>query len=218
VKRLGGAVSLSVYMIGFSLAYRSLDAGAGALILFGATQIVMFGMSGLMGAAASTRQIVGAGIAFAGLAWVLWPGAGADIPPLGAALMLAAGAGWAVYSLIGRTETDALAASAANFCLSLPLVGLVWVGSGDLGPISFTGVALAVVSGAITSGLGYALWYRVLPMISGVTAATVMLSVPVIALLAGAAFLGEALSSRLILATMVVLGGIAIAVRPARMR
>lgn len=216
--RWGGAVSLSVYMIGFSLAYRSLDAGAGALILFGATQIVMFGMSGVVGAAPGLRQIMGAGIAFAGLAWVLWPGSGAVVSPTGAALMVAAGVGWAVYSLIGRTEVDALAASAGNFCLSLPFVALVWGVLDDPAPMTGSGIGLAAVSGAVTSGLGYALWYRILPMISGVTAATVMLSVPVIALLAGALMLGETLSTRLIAATAIVLGGIAVAVRPVRTR
>ncbi len=213
-RRWGGAVSLAVYMIGFSLAYQSLDAGAGALILFGATQVAMFAIACLLPNPPAPRQIAGAGVAFLGLAWVLWPGANATVPLSGAALMVCAGLGWAVYTLLGRAEPQALAGTAANFILALPLTAAVPLIQGASLQGNWAGVTLAVISGAVTSGLGYALWYRILPRLSSATAATVMLSVPVIALLAGVVLLNEAASPRLLVGTLVVLGGIAWAVRP----
>lgn len=215
-RRWGGALSLATYMVGFSLAYRSLDAGAGALILFGATQISMFGLAFLSPQVPSLRQVTGAGIAFLGLCWVLWPGSNAPVATGGAALMVIAGIGWGVYSILGRGEADALLATAANFLLALPLTILVLPFIGTQTEVTAAGVAMAVLSGAVTSGLGYALWYRILPSISGPVAATVMLSVPVIAMLAGIVLLGESAGLRLIGGAIVVLGGIAFAVRPAR--
>ncbi|WP_146344211.1 DMT family transporter [Falsiphaeobacter marinintestinus] len=216
LKRWGGAGSLALYMIGFSLAYRALDAGAGALILFGATQITMFTIACFLPSPPSGRQLTGAGIAFLGLCWVLWPGEMSAVPLSGAVLMLAAGVGWGIYSVIGRTESEALPATAANFCLALPFTAAVPLVLGEPLTASGTGLLLAVISGAITSGLGYALWYRILPTLTGGTAATVMLSVPIIALAAGAVLLGETPNSTLILGSMVVIGGIAFAVRPAK--
>lgn len=212
-KRVFGALALAVYMVGFSLAYGTLDAGAGALILFGATQITMFGVVALSPIPPTLRQMAGAGIALAGLGWVLWPGAGAAVPLGGAFLMVCAGIGWGGYSLIGRAEHDALGATAANFALALPLVCVPLLLPSASFEIAPKGVLLAVISGAVTSGLGYALWYRLLPALSGVTAASVMLSVPIIALVAGAALLGEQVGLQLAFGALVVLGGIAFAVR-----
>ncbi len=208
--RLPGALSLTAYMLGFSLAYLTLDAGLGALILFGITQITMFGHGALTGAAPTLRQITGAGVAFCGLLLVLWPGAGSMTDPLGAALMVVAGLGWGAYTIAGRGAADPLAATAANFLFCLPILAVLLIGFGVSG--TPYGYLLAVLCGAVTSGLGYALWYSVLPQMRGTTAAVVQLSVPVIAILAGAVVLGEQITPTILLAAALVLGGIGWAV------
>lgn len=211
--RLIGAGALTLYMIGFSTAYLTLDAGLGALILFGVVQMTMFGVSAATGASATRWQIAGALIAFAGLAWVLWPTETLTVDMTGAAFMVAAGIGWAFYTLVGRHEADALAATAANFCLALPITvvaALVMGGQIQAAPM---GVVLAILSGTVTSGLGYALWYSVVPQLSPSVSATVQLSVPVIALAGGVVFLGEAASVRFLMGTVLVLGGIALSTR-----
>lgn len=210
--RWAGALALSVYMVGFSLAYQSLDAGLGALILFGVVQMAMFAWTALRGAPATIRQLSGAAIAFAGLIVVLWPGGAAAVSGLGAGLMAAAGVGWAAYTLLGKAETDALAGTAANFVAAVPPVLLVALLAGGSVP-SLSGVALAMLSGAVTSGLGYATWYAILPRIETGLAAVLQSSVPVIALAAGVVLLGEAASLRLLIGAALVLGGILLAVR-----
>ncbi|MEX0349004.1 MAG: DMT family transporter [Paracoccaceae bacterium] len=216
--RLVGALSLSIYMVGFSMAYLTLDAGLGALILFGVVQIAMFVFGALRGARPSSKQMLGAAIAFAGLAYVLWPSGGVQVDAGGAALMACAGLGWAAYTLAGRSAPDALKATAANFVVALPLTAAaIWI----VGPalhMSLSGAALACLSGAVTSGMGYALWYRLVPQLSPAVAATVQLSVPVIALMAGVLLLGEAGSLSLVVGTALVLGGIALAVLPGARR
>lgn len=208
--RIPGAVSLTVYMIAFSLAYLTLDAGLGALILFGVTQVTMFTYGALRETAPTARQLTGAGIAFLGLLIALWPGPGGTADPIGALLMVFAGIGWGAYSIVGRRATDPLAATSANFLLCLPLMLIFLAGAG----LSFSpqGVALALVCGGLTSGLGYALWYHVLPKLAGATAAVVQLSVPIIAILAGAVFLGESIGLLLVVSAALVVGGIAWAV------
>lgn len=208
--RIGGAVSLAVYMIGFSLAYLTLDAGLGALILFGVVQITMFTYAALTGAAPTARQITGAAAAFAGLVLVLWPDGQGSTDPIGAGLMVLAGIGWAAYTIIGRTSGDPLAATSANFLLCLPFMLILPAVAGA--QFSLTGLLLGALCGGLTSGLGYALWYAVLTRIDGGTAAVAQLSVPIIAILAGALLLGEPLSLTLIIATALVLGGIAWAI------
>ncbi len=212
--RIAGAVSLTAYMIGFSLAYLTLDAGLGALILFGTVQLAMFCYGAVTGDMPTGRQLTGAGIAFTGLVIALWPGQGGQADGIGAAWMVLAGLGWAAYTIAGRRATDPLAATGANFLLCLPVLSVLLIGSSF--HVNLTGIALATVCGAVTSGLGYALWYRVLPQMSGPTAAIVQLSVPIIAILAGVALLGEALSGLIIVSAMLVLGGIAFAVRSKR--
>lgn len=208
--RIVGSVSLAAYMIGFSLAYLSLDAGLGALILFGTVQVSMFGWSAMCGVRPSARQMVGAAIAFAGLLLVLWPKDGVHADLLGTLLMVLAGLGWAAYTLAGRGAKDPLASTAANFVVATPLLASVlFVGTLHISP---AGVALAILSGAVTSGLGYALWYSVLPRLEGQTAAVVQLSVPIIAILAGVALLGEVVTGTIVIAAALVLGGIALAV------
>lgn len=214
--RFAGAFSLTAYMVGFSLAYVTLDAGLGALILFGVTQITMFGHAALSGQPPNGRQIAGAAIAFTGLVLVLWPGEGSVTDPAGAALMVLAGLGWAAYTIAGRGAADPLAATGANFILCLPLLALAFTFSGIGMAGNLLGIALAMLCGALTSGLGYALWYTVLRQMHGTTAAVVQLSVPVIAIGAGALFLGEALLPVVAIAAALVVGGIGWAVTARR--
>ena len=206
-RRWVGTTSLLAYMLGFSFAYVALDAGMGALILFGGVQITMLAGALAAGERPSRARWSGTAVAFAGLVWLLWP-AGAGAPALGAALLMTlAAAGWGVYSLAGRGARDPLGETAANFIFAAPFALAIWIALPDgLDP---RGALLAVVSGAVTSGLGYALWYSLLPKIEASAAALAQLTVPVIALLGGAILLAEAPSLRLILASVVVLGGVA---------
>ena len=204
--RLPGAFSLATYMIGFSLAYMTLDAGLGALILFGVVQITMFASAVFRGAPPSLRQLGGAGIAFAGLVLALWPGPGGQADPAGAVLMVVAGLGWAIYTISGRTAGDPLAATSANFVLCLPILLVLLLGTGLR--FGLVGVGLGVICGGLTSGLGYALWYSVLPRLDQSVAAVIQLSVPIIAILAGAVLLGEVPSALTLVAAVLVVGGI----------
>ena len=208
--RFKGASSLAAYMIGFSMAYISLNAGLGALILFGVVQITMFLYSACVGERATLRQIIGATIAFVGLCIALWPGSEARTDPLGAAFMVLAGIGWAAYTLSGRSTRTPLAATASNFCLCLPILTVLLLPF--IQSISIMGVLLAIVCGALTSGLGYALWYRVLPNLPQGAAPVVQLSVPIIAIVAGALMLGEALTQKVLIAALLVTLGIGLAV------
>ncbi len=210
VGRGSGVAGLTAYLAGFSLAYVALDAGTGALILFGTVQITMFAGALIGGEAVPPRRWAGAGVAFGGLVVLLAP-AGVAPSGLHAVLMAVAGVGWGVYSLAGRKQTDALAATAANFGLAAPgLVGLALLMPGHW---SLAGVALAVLSGAVTSGLGYALWYRVLPELGAARAGLAQLTVPIIAAAAGVLFLGEAVSLRFGLAALLVCAGVLIGTR-----
>lgn len=204
--RIPGALSLAIYLIGFSLAYLTLDAGLGALILFGVVQITMFSHGIITGTPPTQRQVAGGTLAFVGLLIALWPGPGGTADPVGAALMVLAGLGWGAYTIVGRSAQDPLAATSANFLLCVPILLILLSGTGLV--FSLTGIVLGLVCGGITSGLGYALWYTVLPKLDGGTAAIVQLCVPVIAILAGAVFLGEEIGAMIILATVLVIGGI----------
>lgn len=214
-RRLLGAGCLLLYMLGFSLAYRQLDAGAGALILFGGVQLTMFAGAAVAGEALTPRRILGAVIAFAGLVWLVAPGHGARIDAPAAGLMALAALGWGGYSLIGRKESAPLAATAASFVLaSIPAAALAMGLSQDM--LSLRAMALAIASGAVTSGLGYALWYRILPALGASRAAVAQLTVPVIALGLGVVLLGERPGMEALLATLLVLGGVAISLRRGR--
>ncbi len=208
--RVVGTGALLTYMVGFSFAYVALDAGVGALILFGGVQITMFGGALLSGNNPPLARWLGSAIAFGGLIWLLWPGA-AGAPPILPALMMAVAAlGWGIYSLVGRDATDPLAETGANFICAAPLALLVWIILPD--DMTTAGAILAILSGAVTSGLGYALWYSVLPRLDAAVAALAQLTVPVIAVSGGVVFLSELATSRLILACLVVLGGVALGV------
>jgi drug/metabolite transporter (DMT)-like permease len=208
--RLGGVLGLSAYLVGFSLAYRALDAGTGALVLFGMVQVTMFAGALRSGEPVPTRRWAGAGLALGGLALIAAPG----VVPLGpVALMAAAGMGWGIYSLAGRGARDPLAATAWNFVLAVPLV-LPLVIFAEVQRPDAVGLGLAVLSGAVTSGLGYALWYTVLPGLGAARAAVAQLSVPVIAALGGAVLLAEWPGLLFWAAAVLVLGGVALASLP----
>lgn len=203
------ALALFGYATAFSFAYLQLDAGAGALLLFGAVQAGMLGYGWWRGERLSALQQLGLASAIGGLLLLLLPGATAPAPG-SAALMLLAGACWAIYSLRGRGNRDPLAATAGNFLRSLPaLLPLLLIFRHELNWDSL-GAFYALLSGALASGIGYAIWYAALPQLRALQAASVQLSVPIIAALAGSLLLGEALTPRLLLASLAVLGGIAL--------
>lgn len=207
-RRFVGAGALALYMVGFSAAYLTLDTGAGALILFGVVQMTMLALAAASGVQTTRRQFAGAAIAFVGLAWVLWPTPDWQINGAGALVMGAAGFGWAIYTIAGRSEPDALAGTAANFCFAVPVTALAAFALGGPFQIDAIGGGAAVLSGAVTSGLGYAVWYRIVGQLDPSVAATVQLTVPLIALAGGVMFLGETATLRFLGGTIVVLGGI----------
>lgn len=218
--RLFGVLGLLTYLLGFSLAYAGLDAGIGALILFGTVQITMFAGALVAREAVPGRRWLGAGLAFAGLVLLLAAG-GAAVPVWEAGLMALAGFGWGLYSLAGRRAGDALGATAWNFVLAVPvmfaLILLIPVSPEGYGRApAAMGIWLAVLSGAVTSGLGYALWYHLVPQLGSARAAVAQLTVPVLAAGGGAALLGEGVGLRFVLAAGLVLGGVAVANLPGR--
>jgi drug/metabolite transporter (DMT)-like permease len=214
-RRSGGswrsAAALFTYAAAFSFAYVSLPAATGALLLFGAVQSTMIGYGLWRGERLSTVQVAGLVLAFAGLLGLLMPGLSA--PPLqGSLLMIAAGVAWGIYSLRGRGATDPAGSTAGNFLRAVPIaiaLSAVMFGHQAVDP---AGAAYAVASGALASGLGYVLWYMVLPALKATAAATVQLSVPVIAAAGGIAFLSEPVTLRLAVAGAAILGGIALVI------
>ncbi len=202
-------LSLFGYMILFSFAYLSLSAGTGALILFGSVQLTMFVFALRAGEHFSPLSWAGLLIAAAGLVYLVSPGVTA--PSLqGAVLMAGAGICWGFYSLLGRRVADPLQATARNFQFSVPLVVIVSLAFAHQFSVSPEGTALAVASGALASGLGYALWYAALAGLTGTRAAIVQLSVPVIAAFGGVLVLSEHVTLRLLVASAATLCGVAI--------
>ncbi len=201
------AAMLFLYAICFSFAYLTLSAGSGALILFGAVKLTMFFAGLRAGEHFPPLAWAGLMLALAGLVYLVSPGITAPDPG-GAGLMTVAGIAWGVYSLRGRGVADPLGATAHNFLLSVPM-GLL-VSLATLGGLhaSAWGIGLAVASGAVASGLGYALWYTALRGLSATSAATVQLSVPVLAAFGGVLILDESVTPRLLAASAAVLGGI----------
>ncbi len=205
------ALALFTYAAGFSFAYISLTAATGALMLFGAVQVTMIGYGLWEGERLKKQQLFGFALAFGGLIGLLLPGLSAP-PLLGSALMLIAGMAWGVYSIRGRGAGDATRVTAGNFSrASLLAVLLSALMFSDFKADS-AGIGYAVASGAITSGLGYAIWYSVVPALRAANAATIQLSVPVIAAVGGIALLGESITLRFALATLAILGGIALVI------
>ena len=205
------AVALFAYAAGFSFAYISLPAATGALLLFGAVQATMIGYGVWAGERLSPLQLAGLGLALGGLVALLLPGLAAP-PPASAALMLGAGVAWGVYSLRGKAASSPIKVTAGNFMRTVPLtLGLSLLMVNQLS-LDGTGVGYGVLSGALTSGLGYVIWYKVLPALKATSAATVQLSVPVIAAMGGVVFIGETVSLRLVLASIAILAGIALVI------
>ncbi|MBT8768447.1 DMT family transporter [Metapseudomonas boanensis] len=206
------AAALFVYAAAFSYAYLQLDAGSGALLLFGAVQLCMITSGLLRGERLNSQQTLGFALALGGLLALLLPGASA--PSLvGGVLMLLAGLAWGVYTLLGRQAGTPLAGTAGNFIRALPFAALL------LAPFfaelrwDLPGLVYALLSGALTSGIGYAIWYSALPGLGALQAASVQLSVPVLAALGGNLLLGETISLRLALVSVAVLGGIGLVFR-----
>ncbi|MEW6704679.1 MAG: DMT family transporter [Pseudomonadota bacterium] len=207
----GSALALFAYAAGFSYAYLALPAGTGALLLFGAVQATMIGRGLWSGERLDARQTGGLLLALGGLVALLLPGLQAP-PPWGSALMIGAGIAWGVYSLRGRQGGDPTCATAGNFLRAVPFGLGLWVLGMGQWAWDVPGLLYAVASGALTSGLGYAIWYTALPGLKATAAATVQLSVPVLAALGGSVLLGEALTLRLVAAAAAVLGGIALVI------
>ncbi len=208
--RPGSSVSLFVYAIAFSVAYIYLDAGFGALVLFGVVQLTMFIAALRKGQSPTSREWIGMVLAFCGLVWLLSPGS-LEAPAAMAGVMAIAGVSWAAYTLIGRGAEDATVNTAQAFVGASLMVAPVlafWPHK----EWSAHGVALAALSGSLTSGLGYVVWYAVLPALSRTAAAVVQLAVPPVTLLLSALFLGEDLTFRLAAASVIIIFGIGLSV------
>lgn len=205
------AFALFAYAAGFSFAYISLTAATGALLLFGAVQATMIGHGLWTGERFQKQQLVGLMLAFGGLVGLLLPGLSA--PPLGGSvLMLIAGVAWGVYSLRGKGVGDPTWVTAGNFLRAMlfaAILSLLLISSSNL---DIVGIWYAIASGAVASGLGYAIWYSVLPALKVTNAATVQLSVPVFAAFGGIIILGESVTERFLLASLAILGGIALVI------
>ena len=209
---LGGAALLFLYAAPFSFAYVSLPTGTGALVLCGAVQLTMIGAGLLSGERPGYGEWFGLAAAAGGVVYLNLPGLGAP-SPLGALLMGVAGAAWGFYSLRGRSAGPALQRTAESFVLAAPAGLILMAGAAVTGQARSDGfgIACAVVSGALASGGGYAVWYTVLPSLSATRAGMLQLLVPVLAAAAGVVLLGEALSLRLLISAAAILGGVALA-------
>ena len=202
---------LFLYAITFSFAYLSLSTGAGALILFGSVQLTMITAALFSGERPHLLEWTGLFLALGGLVYLVFPGLKAP-SPLGSTLMTVAGIAWGFYTLRGRGSSDPLGDTASNFIRSVPFVLVVSLFNIKTVHISANGLLLAGISGAITSGLGYVIWYAALRGLTTTRAATVQLSVPVLAAWSGIIFLAEVISFRMLLAGVLILGGIGLAV------
>lgn len=206
------ALALFLYAVALSFAYRSMNTGAGALVLFGAVQATMLVAGYLAGERMTTIQILGFFAAMVGLVMLVSPGVEAP-SLLDSLLMLVSGIAWGVYSMLGRGLSNHAAATAGNFLraapytLALSLLALPWL------QLDARGVLLAALSGAVTSALGYVLWYRVLQHIKAMTASTVQLAAPVLAAIAEVMLLGESFTRDLLIASVLILGGIWLVLR-----
>ena len=205
------AFFLFAYAICFSFAYLGLTAATGALILFGAVQLTMILFALLKGERPHRLEWIGLVLAFGGLVYLVLPGLEAP-PVLSAALMIAAGIAWGFYTLRGRGSANPLADTAGNFARSVPFVVLAALPFFARFHLSPTGALLAVLSGAVASGLGYTVWYAALKYHTATRAAVLQLSVPAIAAAGGVAFLAESVSLRLLLASVLILGGIGLVI------
>lgn len=205
------AAFLFLYAIAFSFAYLSLTAGTGALILFGSVQMTMLMVALRSGERPHILEWIGLFLALGGLVYLVFPGLTSP-PLLGSALMMIAGISWGFYSIRGRGSQNPLANTAGNFIYAVPMILVVLLVSFQKISISSTGVIYAILSGALASGCGYVIWYAALRGLTTTRAATVQLSVPVIAAWGGVVLLAEHISARLLIAGTLIIGGIALAV------
>ena len=205
------ALALFAYAAPFSFAYLHIPAGTGALILFGAVQVTMIGWDVLHGKLFNIAELLGVVLAVSGLVVLAWPGASApDIQ--GASLMAVAGVAWGVYSLLGRGVGDPLRATASNFALSLVFAVPLGVASYNSATVTVHGLVLALCSGAVASGIGYAIWYAALRGLTSTQAGIVQLLVPVLAALGGVFLLGESISLRLVVSAVMIFSGVTLAI------
>ena len=206
------AAMLFAYAAAFSFAYVTLPTATGALLLFGAVQLTMILSTLAKGHRLHALEWTGLVLAFAGFVYLVLPGLTAP-SFAGFALMTVAGAAWGFYTLFGRSSQNPLADTAGNFIRTLPMLGLLlpfaWLG----GHASANGVLLAALSGAVTSGIGYTIWYLALRNLTATQAAIMQLSVPVLAAFGGVILLGESITLRMTAAAALVLGGIALVIR-----
>ncbi len=206
----GSSLALFVYALAFSLAYISLDTGMGALILFGTVQATMIGLGLKSGEQPHPVQWLGLVAALGGLMYLVFPGITAP-HPLGALLMFISGIAWGVYSVRGKRAASPIASTAANFVRAVPMAAVASALALSSAQAQQTGIIIAVVSGSVTSGLGYVLWYRALRGLTTTQAAIVQLLAPILAAFGGIAFLGERVSARLVMSSALILGGVAMA-------
>jgi drug/metabolite transporter (DMT)-like permease len=205
------ALALFTYAAAFSFAYVHLSAGTGALLLFGAVQATMILWGLHKGELLDAIQIAGLVVAVTGLVILVFPGLSAP-PLIGSILMLGAGVAWGVYSLRGKGVQNPASVTAGNFIRAIPFSVVVWIFFLPWAYVDLAGASYAIASGAIASGVGYVIWYSALPGLKAASAATVQLSVPVLAATGGILLLGESITLRFVLACVAVLGGIALVV------
>lgn len=206
-----GAVTLFLYAITFSYAYMTLDTATGALILFGAVQLSILLIAYFSGQKLHMVEWVGIGISFCGFIYLVWPLL-SQPSFIGAILMIIAGVSWGIYTLVGRGSQSPLTDTCYNFLRTLPFVIILCLLTHRYFELTTSGVLLAILSGAITSGIGYAIWYLVLASLTTTQAAVLQLTVPIIAAIGGVVLVAEPMTLRLALSSFLVLGGIALVI------
>ncbi len=207
----GSALALFFYAAGFSFAYQGVSAASGALLLFGAVQLTMIGFGLYRGERLNACQVLGLLIALGALIGLLLPGLSTPMP-FPAALMISAGIAWGLYSVRGRGAQNSTWVTAGNFIRTVPAAVVLMMMSISSVKLDLAGAGYGVVCGALTSALGYVIWYTALPSLRATTAAVVQLSVPVLATLGGAAILGEPMTQRVLLASAALLSGMALVI------
>lgn len=205
------ALALFAYAACLSFSYASLTTATGALLLFGAVQATMIGQGMWRGERLRGWQLVGLVLAVAGLLGLLLPGLSAP-PLMGSLLMLSSGIAWGIYSLRGKGVDDPVRATAGNFLRAALMAAVLSLAMLNSFSVDRAGFLCALTSGALTSAIGYAIWYTVLPHLKMTQASTVQLSAPVLAAVGGTVFLGEAVTVRMVLASIAILGGIALVI------
>lgn len=209
------ASMLFIYAICFSFSYIEIATGTGALILFGTVQLTMIIVGLIKGERPGYLALMGILLAFIGLVYLLLPGVSAP-PLMSALLMMIAGLAWGIYSLRGKGNINPLVATSWNFIATLPLVLLTYLIFQDDVHLSQKGIVLAMLSGALASGVGYSIWYAALPHLTATRAATVQLTVPIIAAIGGVMLLSEPVTLRLVVASIAVLGGVYLTIKPVK--